>query len=840
MTAYSVNGARRRRLASLSCAITVVLEYTLASTAAAAAAQPTPAESVFNQTCAGCHGGGGIGGDRAPPLANSAHLRSVSDAQIKATIAGGTSGGMPAFSLPDATLDGLVALIRAKNLKTVTVASPAQIAAGEAIFFGAGGCLQCHMVRGRGGVDGPDLSSIAVRSTPAEIESMLDNPTAQIGAKTAAWCPVWAFCPDTQWAVVDVELRSGGHLRGFARNQGEHDVELQTLDGKLRLLTEQEYVRVELEKKSYMPPFTGSAEARQDLLAYLGTLNGVAPGPLTFDVPPVDVPSMEAVLHPAIGDWPSYDWGNSGNRYSRLAQINVQNVADLKAEWVFSPGGGGLENTPLVIDGVMYVTGATRVCALDARNGRSIWCAARTSGQPDATASAPPETAAPPRDLGVAAPAAGAAPFAGIAHGTGPSRGVAVLGARVYFVSDDAFLVCLNRVTGALMWTVPLADPNFKGSYYNTAAPIIVNDLVVAGIAGGDTPLRGFLAAFKANTGQLAWRFWTIPRPGEPRSETWKGSALPTGGGATWTTGSYDPDAKLLYWAVGNPYPATNGSKRVGKNLYTDSVVALHPQDGSIQWYFQFTPHDLHDWDASAPLVLADTRYQGHERKLLLQANRNGFFYVLDRITGQFLGATAFVRKLDWATAVGPDGVPILGPKATPTSEGTLTCPSVRGATNWYSTSFNPGTALFYVMAAEDCSIYRSTEFGYAGYRNPLDSGTRYLRALDVESGRIVWEKPLIGAQEANYTGVLSTAGGLVFHGETGGAFAGVDARSGKTLWTFPTNDFWRSSPMSYAVEGRQYVAAVSGGNVIAFTLSGERPGPLVTGHTNTKRRAQQ
>jgi PQQ-dependent dehydrogenase (methanol/ethanol family) len=828
-----------RRFVNGACAIAVLaLHYTLACAAEPAADVSPSAESVFNKTCAACHGAGGIGGDRAPPLANSAHLRSLSNTQIAATISGGTPAGMPAFTLPDVTLNGLVALIRGKNRLEVKAGPPAEIAAGERIFFGSGGCSQCHMVRGRGGVDGPDLSFIALRSSPAEIESMLDNPTAQIGAKTTTWCPPWAFCPDTQWAVVDVELRSGGRLRGFARNQGEHDLELQTLDGKLRLLTEQDYVRVDLEKKSYMPPFAGGADARRELLAYLESLDGVPPGPLAFSVPPIEASSIDAVLHPAIGNWPSYDLGNSGNRYSPLAQINVRSVADLKAEWVFAPGGGGLEDTPVVIDGIMYVTGARRVCALDARNGRSIWCAARTSGQPDQPAGEQPE--APRREAGIAAPAAGAMPFGGIAHGTGPSRGVAVLGDRVYFVSDDAFLVCLNRVTGALMWVVPLADPHFKGSYYNTAAPIVVNDLVVSGVAGGDTPLRGFLAAFKANTGKLAWRFWTIPRPGEPGSETWKGPALPTGGGATWTTGSYDPDARLLYWAVGNPYPATNGSERVGKNLYTDSVVALHPNDGSLQWYFQFTPHDLHDWDASAPLVLADARYQGQQRKLLLQANRNGFFYVLDRITGQFLRATPFVRKLDWASGVGPDGVPILGPKAIPTSEGTLTCPSVRGATNWYATSFNPITTFFYVMAAEDCSIYRPTEFGYAGNRNPLDPGTRYLRALDVETGRIVWEKPLTGAQESNYTGVLSTAGGLVFHGETGGAFAAVDARSGKTLWTFPTNDFWRASPMSYAVDGRQFVAAVSGGNVIAFALSGARPDPRVSDQETTKGRDER
>ena len=800
---------------------------TLQLLSAAAVADPKTAagDSFFEKTCAACHGSGGVGGDRAPRLANNAHLRSLSDAQIKAIIANGTPGGMPAFALPDATLTDLVASIRAKNQSTVATSSPRQIAAGEGLFFGAGGCSECHMVRGRGGTNGPDLSSVAIRSTPPEMESMLDDPTGQMGIKTTSWCPGWAFCPNTEWIVVDVERKAGTTLRGFARNRGEHDVELQTLDGKLHLLTEQDYVSIKSESQSYMPAFKGGASAKQDLLAYLSTLNGVAAGPLSFEVPPVEAAAIEAVEHPTAGNWPSYDLGNSGNRFSPLSQINTKNVADLQAAWVFAPGGSGLESTPVVLDGLMYVTGAARVCALDARNGRSIWCAPRASGQStvDSADVAPAKAA---RNVGEVGPAAGAAPFGGNAHGNGPNRGVAVMGSRLYFVTDDAYLVCLNRLTGAVMWTVPLADPSYKGNYYNSAAPLVVGDLVVSGVAGGDFPLRGFLVAFKATTGTLAWRLWTIPRPGEPLADTWKGTALPTGGGATWTTGSYDPEAKLLYWAIGNPYPATEGDERVGKNLYTNSVVALNPVDGSIKWYFQFTPHDLHDWDASTPLVLADAPYQGRERKLLLQANRNGFFYVLDRLSGQFLRATPFVHKLDWATGVSADGTPLLTPKATPSKDGTLACPSVRGATNWYSTSFNPMTGLFYVMAAEDCSVYRATAYGYSGYRNPHDPGTRYVRALNVDSGQIAWEKPLAGAQEANYTGVLSTAGGLVFHGETGGAFAAVDGRSGKTLWTFPANDFWRASPMTYAVDGVQYVAGVCGGNLLVFALNpkGRRP----------------
>lgn len=402
---------------------------------------------------------------------------------------------------------------------------------------------------------------------------------------------------------------------------------------------------------------------------------------------------------------------------------------------------------------------------------------------------------------------------------TGPNRGVAVSGDRVFFVSDDAYLVCLNRITGAVMWVQWLPDPQHKGNYYNSGAPMVVGDLVISGISGGDFPLRGFIAAYKVATGEPAWRFWTIPFAGQPGSETWPVEALPTGGGGTWTQGSYDAETDTLYWVVGNPQPATDSAARPGANLYTNAVLALDPKTGKRKWHFQFTPHDVHDWGANQPLVLVDTDWKGRPRKLLLQANRNGYFYVLDRLTGEFLLGEPFVKKLTWSSGIDAKGVPILLPNNWPTPEGTLSCPSVRGATNWYASSYNPGSRLFYVMAAEDCSIYTIGAFGYAGYRNPKDPSRRFLRALDIETGKVVWEKPMTGAQEANYSGVLSTAGGLVFHGETGGRFAAVDARTGKTLWTFPANELPRASPMTYAIDGRQYVAVTLGGNIMAFAL---------------------
>ena len=249
-------------------------------------------------------------------------------------------------------------------------------------------------------------------------------------------------------------------------------------------------------------------------------------------------------------------------------------------------------------------------------------------------------------------------------------------------------------------------------------------------------------------------------------------------------------------------------------------MLALEPETGKLRWYYQFTPHDLHDWDATEPFVLVDANYRGRDRKLLLQANRNGFFYVLDRTTGELLLGKPFVRKMNWASGIGPDGKPQTLPSNRPTKAGVKGCPSVRGATNWYATSFHPGTRLFYVMAVEDCSMYRQAQDGgYEGDRDPKDPGSKYLRALDIETGKTTWEIPQVGPQEANYSGVLSTAGGLVFYGETGGGFAAVDAKTGKTLWVFKATEPWKASPMTYVVNGRQYVAIASGGNILSFAL---------------------
>ena len=647
---------------------------------------------------------------------------------------------------------------------------------GERFFFGAGKCSGCHTAAGRGGSGGPDLSNVARQLSLPELEQSLTDPGARIAAG---------------YALVSVSLKNGTVLKGFARSRGSHDVQVQTADGQLHMLVESQYSKIVNETGSAMPALHAGANEQQDLVAWLSRLGGVTEGALTGDVAAANPAEFEALVHPKNGEWPSYYGNIGGNRYSALNQINTMNVGKLALQWIYPIQYQPLEMTPLVSGGLMFVTGPNQVFALDARSGREVWRYIR--------------------------PRTPSGTIAGDAA-LGANRGVALLGDRVFFNTDNAHMICLNRLTGALMWDVYM--PESPQHYGATSAPLVVNDLVISGVAGGDEGIRGFIAAYKVTTGQLAWRFWTVPKPGEPAAETWKGNALEAGGGSTWLTGTYDAETGLLYWPTGNPYPDTDGTDRGGDNLYTNCDLALDPKTGKLRWYFQYTPHDLHDWDATQPPVLVDAKFQGRERKLLLHANRNGFYYVLDRTDGKFLGGSAFVKKLTWASGIDANGKPVLTPNNETTPVNVKTCPAVRGATNWYSPAYSPLTNLFYVMAVEDCGTYRQSKQGGFGFLNdPKDPSVKVLRALDMETGAVKWEIPQVGAAERNYSGVLATAGGLVFYGETSGGFAAVDAKSGATLWHFEAGDRYKASPMTYAIDGRQYVAIACGSNVLVFAL---------------------
>lgn len=494
-------------------------------------------------------------------------------------------------------------------------------------------------------------------------------------------------------------------------------------------------------------------------------------------------------------DWPSYNGNVSGNRYSSLAQINASNVQKLAPKWVFSvPGAARMEGTPIVVGGLMYVTVANECWALDAGTGREIWHFQR------------------PRTRGLVGNASG-----------GINRGVAIAGDRLFMVTDHAHIIALNRYTGDPVWDTEMAD--WHQNYNATSAPLVVGDLVVSGTAGGDEGARGFVAAFDQSSGKEVWRFWTVPRPGEPGSETWKGGEIEHPASATWMTGSYDPTAGIVYWAAGNPGNDLVGDERGGDNLYSSSILALDAKNGKLRWYYQFTPHNVWDYDAQAPSVLVDAPWHGQPRKLLLHADRNGFFYIFDRITGERLLTKALVHNLTWAKEIGTDGRPVVNPNQEPTTEGTRVCPALDGATNWYSTAFNPSTGLYYVQTLEACAdfVKRSVEWkagaGYMGGTARRDGGQKILRAIDIQTGDVKWELPQTGPANS-WGGVLATAGGVVLFCEDGGIFTAADARTGKRLWQWPAELVWRSSPMTYTFDGKQYVAIAAGSNVVSFGLT--------------------
>jgi alcohol dehydrogenase (cytochrome c) len=506
--------------------------------------------------------------------------------------------------------------------------------------------------------------------------------------------------------------------------------------------------------------------------------------------------SADDLLAKSGANWTSYNGDYTGRRYSSLHDITADNVARLRASWIFHASNSArLEVTPVVVRGVMYVTSANDAFALDARTGRILWHHER------------------PVSTGLLDDAA--------AH---HNRGVGVWRNSLFMETDDAHLLCLDARSGRLLWDVTYAD---KTKHYGaTSAPLVVKDEVIVGTSGGDSGVRGFLAAYDAATGQLKWRFWTIPAPGESGSASWPGDSFLHGGGTTWLPGTYDSELDTLYWTTGNPAPDFTGEPRPGDDLYTDCVLALDPATGTLKWYFQFTPHDLYDYDSNETPVLVDVKSNGATQRLLVQANRNGFLYVLDRTNGKFLKTTPFVDKLNWAKTIDSAGRPVLTGRI-PSAEGTPICPGIDGATNWFSPSYSPDTGLFYVMALESCNLYfahpqtfiqGTTFYGTGTKLAPDDHAQKILLAYSLSEGRIVWRYPQVGRGNS-WGGTLATAGELVFFGNDAGALEAVAARTGRALWQFNTGQTFRASPMSYAVDGVQYIAVAAGSDVISFSL---------------------
>jgi len=774
----------KRVIAGMMVALVSSAALLLAQNPTASPSSLEEGRKVYTERCIGCHGADARGTDQAPGLAGNSRLRNQSVRKLSNLIHNGIPGtGMPAFALPPRELDALANFVHSLNGEAAASDVPGNPEAGEQFFFAKGQCASCHMVSGRGAPIGPDLSNLGHTMTVNQIRSALLQPDTHI-------------TPGYEQATV--QLRDGKTVRGFVRSRSNFDIRLQDFQGKFHLLQEGQIAAIQDEKGSPMPPVKAGPEELQNLIAYLSRLTGVKPGVSNIARPPGnDEIDFARIVHPKSGDWLTYNGKLSANRYSSLDQINTKNVKQLAVKWIYTvplwkqllPDTGyyienmkyfGLEVTPLVADGVMYITGPHQALALDALTGRVIWEYSR------------------PRTAGLVSDAS-----------LGTNRGVAILGDKVFMATDNAHLIALNRTTGQVVWETVMPDE--AQQYGSTVAPLIVKDMVIAGVSGGDWGIRGFLAAYKVDTGERVWRFWTVPAKGEPGIETWKGEEPKFGGGPTWLTGSYDPETDTLYWPTGNPFPDSNDRDRPGDNLFTNCILALNPDTGKLKWHYQFTPHDVHDWDSTEPPVLVDIRYRGQDRKLLLFANRNGFFYVLDRTNGQILLAKPFIHRLTWASGIGPDGRPQL------LQEGDVTCPET--ATNWNATAFSPVTRLYYVMALEKC-VVKLSPGGWKKEPPPDVPGIKYLRALDIESGKVVWEKPQIGPAEGKRcTGVLGTAGGLIFYGDPSGDFVALDERDGKTMSHFPTNGENKASPMTFMVEGKQFIAVAIGPNIVCFGL---------------------
>jgi alcohol dehydrogenase (cytochrome c) len=664
---------------------------------------------------------------------------------------------------------------------------------GSALFQ-SNRCFDCHRIGERGSRVGPDLSDVGGRRSSDQLRQAILSPDSEV-------------LP--QHRSVRIVTKDGASVVGRLLNQDAFSVQLMTMDEQLKSYAKPGLREQTILDKGLMPSYEGRLNAQQvaDIVSYLGSLKGgdsvlnsaasIAPGGITRD----------RLLHPdrEPQNWLTYGGSYASQRYSLLNTITRDNVRQLTLKWVWRPRYlDKMETTPLVVDGVLYTVHNSEVVAVDAATGRTFWTFRYR---------VPPESNA---YLMVV-------------------KGLAISGDRVFWATYDGHLIAIDAKTGTAIWNRTLLD--YKKGLQLNVAPLVINDKVILGPSTNEYGTNCWIAAYDVRTGSEVWRFNTVPGPGERGNETWPGDSWQHGGAPIWVTGSYDPDTNLTFWGTGNPNPGWNGGPRnPGDNLYADSVVALDADTGQLKWHYQFTPNDEFDWDAVQVPVLADLEWQGRPRKVMLWANRNGFFYVLDRVTGQFLLGKNFVRQ-NWNLGFDERGRPIRAPRAKPSAEGTYIEPGTQGGTNWYSPSFSPRTRLFYVsvwdnyFAISRLAVVPPWSDGrkYTGrapargttppppapFRTEAE-GYGAVRAIDPLTGEKKWDFKMIDYTES---GVLSTASDLVFSGGRDGHFFALDARTGELLWKINLGGTVASGPMTFMADGHQYVAVSADNALYVFSL---------------------
>ena len=742
----------------------------------------TAGQKMFESTCSVCHGVGATGG-RGPALNTGTFAHGAGDYDIFQTVRSGVAGTqMPSFSrLPANDVWKLVTYIKSlsggEGGGEVLKGDPVK---GQALFFGDGGCTACHEMNGRGAAYASDLSDAGTKSAELLRNGVVHKPGRR------------RFGAQPHFATVT--MKNGTRHDGFV-----------VAEDSFSIVLNEKGTFVSLRKADAGPVTTRSAmpsdskltpDQVDDLVAYLSQ-HKARDFTQTTQVSPAPVLTYARIANAEAEpqNYPTY-WGDyHGHHFMQADQINRSNVGQLQARWAASlPGQSALEALPVVVDGVMYVSGPPGdVYAFDARTGLQLWKFHRKQD--------------------VVNPAQ-----------INPSnKGVAVLDGRVFFGTLDDNLIALDAHTGRELWEVRIAD-TMEG-FTLTGAPLALDGKIIMGSSGGEMGLRGFLDAYDPATGKRLWRFYTTAAPDDPHGGTWKGDSWKLGGGGTWLTGSYDPELHTLYWSVGNPAPDYNPESREGDNLYTDSVLALDPDTGKLKWFYQFTPHDSHDWDSEEDLVLADQMVDGKMRKLLLHADRNGVFYALDRVTGKFLFAKPFV-KATWVKGWDKNGRPIVDHDTDASPEGHIVWPAV-GGTNFQAPSYDQESQTLFLQTLDAQGWANSGPVTFERGKPYLGRGSVLpppapapkpaIKAINTNNGDIRWTTPVHAASLS--AGVMATRGGLVFVATTEGQFLALDSRTGKPLWQFNTGTRMSASPVGYSVDGKQYVAICAGNMLYSFAL---------------------